>query len=520
MRKIFQFPVSCLACTTLILAACQQGGGGTGAKKPQTPPTHGQEQPPPSQEQQAQEQGQGQGQGQTQNQPNTQSTENVPKETRPTVPPVTAPPPSTTIPNAPSIARLINPTDDTLILLSKYLMEVHPDAIESTRDQLVNEIFSDEDQAQGKILEIQASVAKIANHGLYSNDVKGRIAFLQSRLVDQIQSNQYYDVLEKGVFFVASGAVLGGLAGTNAIPWVVDHAPNAVPAIKNAAQYTRDALRDKFNAIYQRSTAAARELRATVRDRERLNAFVDNTKAGVRKATNATLEAGTRVKNQIVDAARAPFKSAEKLVSENLEDLGLQKYDLDALGELTPVRRSDLVDNIEFRPTNKANFQYAILDTMYGMPLGIQRVVAFRQQRIIRGSPFETIFVTHPVDAGFAGNIASHLTVDATQPAGRFVNFMNLKTGVVSTLRWPVDKFTAMLKSADVSVQPLFQSLKDPRTVGTAALSATGFGIYYWWGYGNGEQNAQQYGAVDLENMIQRGNQPPVAVSNLESSHP
>jgi|GEM_PF-3623577 len=502
MKKVFQIPLSCLASTSFIIATACSGGGGGDGQQPQ-PSSR-----PPSQSGSSGESGQSSQQtseqtsqtpsNQTaanentqQNVPSTSAppTEQSPESKAPIGATPTVPPPTTATPNAPNVARVINPDDDATILLAKYLMEVHPDAVDASRGQIVNEIFSDEDLAQAKILEIQAAVARLAKNGLYTSDVKSRVAFLQNSIQDRIQQDQYYGVLQKGVFVVATGAALGTLAGSGFFPYTYQHLPEAVPAIRSSVNYTTTAVRDKMSALYKKTADVTRELKATVSSRERLNALVDKTREGFHNA---------------VSSARAPFKSAEEIVKENLNDLGFQKYDQEILGELTPVKQVDLPDRMDFQATPKSNFQYAVLDTLHGEPLGIQRIFAFKQERLVRGSPFETVFITQPIEADLAGSMASRLAARADEPPARqFVHFQNLKTGTVSALRWPATKFKNMLESAGQKIQPLYHNMDMPTTIGTAALGATGFGLYYWKGYDNGEKTAQQYDAVNLEGMIQ-----------------
>ncbi len=404
------------------------------------------------------------------------------------------------IPNESKIPEILNAQDDTTSLLRRMFVEVHEEQIEAAGNRLVDEVFSDEGEAQGKIVRIQASIAELAKKGAYTPEAKHRVAFLQSKLMDRIRDNQYTDVLEKGVFFVATGAVLGTIAGTGAYK----NLPEIGQSIKASSRDGLNAFRSKMSDLYAGGQRAYRDVASRVSNRESFQG-----------AVNSVRDTTSRLTRRISDSAGAPFRPAETLVRDTLDDLGVTTVEGNAIRELAPVPPTELPTTLEWKNTPKSTLQYSVLDHFQGEDLGIERRLVFRQDRLVRGSHLQTTFVSNPMPADIAGSVAARLEArEIERPERMFVHFANLKTGAVSALRWPVAKFNAMLESANARVRPLFMTMDVPTAVGTGVTTAGAMGIVYWWGAGNGESIAEQKGAANLENMIQR-DQPNGPVMSL-----
>jgi hypothetical protein len=428
--------------------------------------------------------------------PSTQSpSEKAPAGVIPNIPA-----PKTEPSNPETVTAIISPADDTTRLLTMMLIEVHPDMIEKARTQLINDVFSDEGTVQGKVVEIQASIAKLAKNDLYTPEIKNRVAFLQSRLLDRIKNDQLYDVLEKGVFFVGTGALLGTLAGTGAYRQI----PQLGSSIRTGSQDALTSARAKIVEIYAQSRSTLQDLKAKVPDRESLNAALDRTKAKIKDVTDAAVQAGSRWRNKAAPALERDA-SADTLLRENLDDLGLLDYQRTAVSELSPVSAADLPLGLEFFTTPKSDFRFAVLDVLNGRHLKSTKVLVFEQQRIAEGNPFNSYYLTNRLPNEMVSSINSRLAMNPSgieTPERQFIHYMNLKTGAVSAMRWPVRKFEAMLQGASARIKPLFLNMDVPTAVGTGVASTAAMSVVYWYGYQNGEDTAQSYSAVNLEKMI------------------
>jgi hypothetical protein len=428
--------------------------------------------------------------------------------TGPRTPPVSPLPPS----EAASIPKVINPQDDVAILLTKFFVESEPDAIENARKNLVDEVFSEEGEAQGKVVEIQALIAKLERSGLYSPEVKSRVAYLQNGVADHVREDRNYDLLQKGAFIVGTGIVGGTLAGTGAYR-LVGKIPSAT---KTAYLASQSAVREGISKAYAGTRTGLTAVKNTVGSREALGATYRDTKEAIvqagRSTVNATVETGAAVKNAVTSTARRAFRSSETVVRDHLEDLGLSQAEREVFAELAPVARREIPVGTEFFATPKATFKYAVLDTWDGQPLGLNRVVVFKTKRLIRGSPIEANFASNRIPADQAGELASKLAVQEVEgPSRTFVHFMNMKTGTVSALRWPVDKFVALLSGAGRTVKPIFTNMDVPTAVGTALATTGAMGVIYWYGLDDGEDQAHEDDAINLERMLRPQEKPAVS---------
>jgi hypothetical protein len=508
MKNQFQFTMSCLATGMLVLAGCQKSSDNPQPKPAASAPapqSDGKDKTASTeQDTNKQEQAQGSEGQQTTSANKTQTSEaqnNAPAVPTPSVPVPTAP-----IENRDTIASVIQPDDDTTILFTKFLRENRADQIERTSDQLLDEVYKDEGQAPGKRLELEATVAKLQNHGLYTPEVRKRVMFLQNRIEDRRVDKNYASAVSYGAFIVGSSLAIGTLSATGAFK----HVPE-IPAYTQAwAQRGQAAAREKMHEFRVKWHEGLDKFNRTVRDRQNLNAAVDRTRQSIVSGTT-----------RFAEAVKSPFRGADAIVRENLADFGITAEQEQAIGTLSPTRVIDLPVTADFKPTPKSTFQYAVLDRANDeVPLTNEKIIAFKQQRLAAGSPFENIFVSQPMPSETADAIVAQIAAREAAPLERqFVHFVNFKTGAVSAMRWPVTKFKKMMQDAGVRIRPLFANFDTPTFAGTTASSAGLMAVLYWWGFENGQNDVQNYQSVNLERLIQnKDNLPPFQTSEMESA--
>jgi hypothetical protein len=403
--------------------------------------------------------------------------------------------PSGSLPNKHTVATVLSPQDDVMLALTRLFVVENSDAIEQARDQVVDEIFYDEGEAQGRIVEVQSAVAKLANNNLYSPEAKNRVAYLQSGIRDRIISDQNWDILKKGTFFVVGGTAVGMMAGTHA--W--RYYPEVISSAKNGWNASTNFVKENTSKLLSKSKEGWQSVTSPIRDRARREELIDSASA-----------MGSRVGSKISRAVRRPMRSAHDLVHENLEDLGLDPMDLGAIRQFRPVDSTQIPPEVEFLNTPKSTFKYAVLDRWEGEDLGLDRMLVFKQQSLLpRGAALDTDFVTERMPAEVAGRVANKLRLYDVEPESRqFVHFQRVGSTIATPFRWTAAQFRRMLAGTnDNIIQPMFRATDVPTAVGTGVATTALLSWAYHNGYGNGQNNAQQMDAIDLESLI-RSNQP------------
>jgi hypothetical protein len=205
-----------------------------------------------------------------------------------------------------------------------------------------------------------------------------------------------------------------------------------------------------------------------------------------------------------------PFRDVETVVFENLEDLGVVGAERSAIESLeTPDAATLAAADLGFVATPKSSFKFAEVANWEGRDLDGERRLAFKQRRLLRGRPYETVLVTNPMPADVAGRIGSQL--EARPSDGRqFVHFMRLKTGAISALRWPIGKFKNIMAGTGAMIKPLFGAIDIPTATGTGVLSAGAMVLAYNYGYDEGQTATEESGSLNLEAMLKPNTTPPV----------
>jgi len=510
-----------LLSASLAAAGCAKSGGsgdgGGGGSKPNPQATKADKSQQTKDDKKETDQSQqGKGAGGAQNQSNTSGAS---RSGSSTVKPedrmiANAPPPAASAPNSQSISRILTPNDDTMILFTRMLVSLHAEDIESARDRLVDEIFSDEGQAPLKILELQSAVARLVNGGFYTPESKARVAYLRSDLEERAKNDQYADTLKKGAIFVATSfLVLGPVAASGLYRQV----PELGTALRRSVDSTKAMWRDNVTG---KLGSKLQELRSGVTDPARRRAFYERT-----------VNRGKQIKDSVAETATRAFRPTETLVRDNLEDLGVGIMQPEAINELVAVDSSEVPQELVFTPTPKASLEFAVVDRWAGEDLGINRRLVFRQQRLVRGVPLQTTFVSNPIAEDVASSIGEKIslrapvtpisgpvpltapeTVAAAAADQEFVHVVNAESGAVSATRMRWSQFTNMLKGIHGRYAPLFLS---PTSLGVGVTSAAAMGGVYWWGFNDGAVKGQPSSTMDLEAMV-----GPRAVTPTSSAKP
>ena len=405
------------------------------------------------------------------------------------------PPPTSTTRNAAEVSKVVEPRDETTTLFTLMLTSTHGPQIDNARDRLVNEVFSDEGAAPVKIALIQASVAKLANNGLYTDEPRARVHRLQSKLNERYESEQYSDVLTKGAIFAATSfLVLGPVAAGG----VYRHVPEIGTKIKNGAKATRTAWREN---VADKVGDKWRNLKSNVTDPER---------------RRHVFSRGRHMADDVAQTASRPFRSAEQLLRENLEDIGVSTMDHAAINELRVVEGIEMPESVIFTETPKPTMKFAIVDHWAGEDLGMNRRIVFRQDRLMRGSPLETTLVTNPMPEEVAAGLGSRLTRQAIEPPERdFVNVVHPETGAVASTRVTWQRFREAIAEAGAKYRPLVLS---PTSLGVGATTTAAALGGYWWGYEDGHLYGRTANAMNLEAFTPSPGAPSMTVRVIQGS--
>lgn len=411
-----------------------------------------------------------------------------------------------TIPEPPkTIAAAIDASDRLLSLLIEYLSSPDSSKIDSNASALLDEMFENEAEKEGKVVELQVNIGKLSHTGLYTPQVKERVALLQTQLDDRVRLHDQWDMLGKGLYFVAGGVVVGSIAG-----WGVP-ALGAVTrdGIRNGWSSAKSGMYSGMNTGYNMSVKGLQSgygmLKSGSGSAYRY-ARTNFTRQNFIDSKNAAFQAGTNFRNRVTGFWHQPITPSQIMLNNNLNELGLTMTQRNVLGQIYEVPRMVIPAGLRFEKTPRPTLEYAILDRspdLASTPLGAKRVFAFKQGRWIRGSRFETIYVSQPMNAQSAKFIADKFKVRNAQPTeGQTVHFLNLKNGAVTALQVSADTFKSIANGTGRMIKPLFTNFDVPTAVGTGVVTTTLLAVAHSYGYDSGHFQTEQQVDLELEKFV------------------